>query len=747
MPHPHAVIDTIVDLSPVQAGAEAQALRPGAEVVTVALSSGRRGLLDVTDPRSAIWATVLRSRRAAGEPVYLEIDPETGLINELLLSRAVGVESVSPQASGDVDVLLRVSAAVHHVRRSNPDFTELLARLRAALRDGTTVLVTETPDSHDIIDVRPAPSGPEPAPEPRLILPLAEEDIEAIDLAQAVSLFGSVAETTCDPQSSLEPCIPFLYPDDGCWARAHEMCRLIADAGATPAKMWIYSGPDAHLHVRTGNHPDCEVTWDWHVAPTVTVSLPGGDETMVIDPSLFTEPVRVEHWKSVQSDPTAVCEASDASVFTRGRGGQPDDITLDPAYSATKQILQHYRDELMKRAADPGPPPYAACRADVYLRDNLQDSGAEPLADGGISASPDINHFRQPLADPDGALGSPAAQARSDLSETIEIGQTNFIYLRLQNRGMSAAPVDADLYYSVPSTLPTPTEWIPIGSLTTPPVVPGEFKVAGPIPWESIPKKGHYCFVAVIGNASDPKPSLSAVHTADDFYALIRQSNNVTWKNFDTDDVFAGGSITYDFLVQGWPRTALRSDLVLDLSKLPSDATVEFRLLARLAAGASVQGMTKVKTSANHVTYRAQPGKAAAICGMPLRPSDRSVAILSVTTADNTSPGAYEWCALQRAGGQELGRVTRRLIVGDFPYVGNSRSAELHVANCTWVLRMRPRHRIPYRDTALALRRGLNGCRFCLPEIDTGLPQGSGVPRMSVSVLNRDRGAGGPRRG
>jgi Glutaminase len=719
MPNSHAVVDTIADISPVRPEAEAQGVMPGAEAVAVTLSGGRRGLLDATDPRSANWAKILESRRTAGLPVYLEIDPETELIGELRLSRAVEVESIDPQASGDADILLRVSSAVHHVRRSNPDFTELLEHLRAALRDGTTVLVTETRDGHDIIDVRPTFPGPGLITSSRQAPPLAELGVAGIDAAEAVRLFGVVSGTTCNPSSPVEPCIPFLFPDDGCWARAHEMCRLIMGEGTTtPAKMWIYCGPGAYLHVRTGNHPACNVTWGWHVAPTVTVALPGGDETMVIDPSLFTEPVRVEHWKSVQGDPAAVCEASDASVFTRGRGGSH--VSYDPAYTETKQILQHFRDELLARVTASGPPPYVACRADVYLRDNLQDTGAEPLAGGGISVSPDINHFRQSLADPEGTLGSAVAQARDDLFETVEIGQTNYIYLRLQNRGTCAAPVDIDVYYSLPSTLPTPAQWTPVGSLTSPPVVPGEFRVAGPIPWTSIPKKGHYCFVAVIGNASDPKPSLSAVHTIDDFYALIRQSNNVTWKNFDTDDVFAGGSASYDFLVQGWPRTALRSDLELDSSHLPPRCTVELRLLARLTEGTSVQGMTRAGASAGHVTYQVQPGGLAAIRGMSLRASDRSVATLTVKLDGKTPEGGYEWRALQRADGKELGRITQRLIVGDFPYVGNSRSAELHVANCVWAQRMHPRHRIPYRDTALALRRGLNGCRFCLPEIDTG---------------------------
>lgn len=45
---------------------------------------------------------------------------------------------------------------------------------------------------------------------------------------------------------------------------------------------------------------------------------------------------------------------------------------------------------------------------------------------------------------------------------------------------------------------------------------------------------------------------------------------------------------------------------------------------------------------------------------------------------------------------------------------------EVHVSNCEWAARVSRRHRISYNDLQDALKRGYNGCAYCLPEDNTG---------------------------
>jgi hypothetical protein len=165
-----------------------------------------------------------------------------------------------------------------------------------------------------------------------------------------------MAATSCDPLTVPAPCIPFRYPDDGCWARAHEMCRLMINLGLSPRKVWIDHSAGSVLHVSTRNNPKCYVEWGWHVAPTLCVRGPTFFQTrrMVIDPSLFTSPVSEATWKGVQGDPNATLTHTGADQFWHGGG-------TDPTYSASNAILAQYRLALQSRAVQVGAPPYANC--------------------------------------------------------------------------------------------------------------------------------------------------------------------------------------------------------------------------------------------------------------------------------------------------------------------------------------------------------------------------------------------------
>jgi hypothetical protein len=158
--------------------------------------------------------------------------------------------------------------------------------------------------------------------------------------------------TSCNPLTVPVPCIPFLYPDNGCWARAHEMCRLMIAMNLSPKKVWIQGG----LQVNTRNNPSCVVNWWWHVAPTLCVRGPSFFQRreMVIDPSLFTTPVTKATWKSVQGDPSATLTSSSASIFLMGN-------VTDPTYTQTNTDLARYRLQLYCRSLNMGPPPYANC--------------------------------------------------------------------------------------------------------------------------------------------------------------------------------------------------------------------------------------------------------------------------------------------------------------------------------------------------------------------------------------------------
>jgi serine protease len=221
---------------------------------------------------------------------------------------------------------------------------------------------------------------------------------------------------------------------------------------------------------------------------------------------------------------------------------------------------------------------------DIYIRDFVGDTG-NPHA-GMISASPDIILSPFQVVDPQTAFGEGSGTENSDtLGAEAESGQDNYIYVRVRNRGGAGAEnVTATVFWSEPATLLTPNLWKPNNGLqvTIPHVPAGDvLTVSDAIVWSrtDIPATGHYCFVGLVGNSADPRPSPTDFMTWDNFERFIRENNNVTWRNFN--------------IVNNVPDTVLNlRSLVKEVVRLPFMITgphdearnMQLELVARLPA-------------------------------------------------------------------------------------------------------------------------------------------------------------------
>lgn len=365
-----SVVDFIDSIAPVAAAGESTGAAVAATTpvshsgawTTIAFHGGRMGLLDQSTAQGAVWFQVLDSLHQSRAPAYVEIDPVNAHITTLLIPYLVTVGAIKPVDNG-VEVELIISQARHYLRNSHPKYERLLARLEAARTSGSPVAVTESPLSHEIIEVTDLPRD-SAAPRGEATPPEADArgrggDVAAqalVPLSQARQLFDLMNSTVCCPAAAAVPCIPFNYPDDGCWGRAHEMYRLMANAGVQANKVWIFGS----LDTSTSNNPYCRVRWGWHVAPTLLVETGGRQEVYVIDPSLFTGPVPQATWAGVQGDPNPVLIASAGNVFYRNQSGTV--VQTDPTFSQTNSVLLTYRNQLRLRATgSDGPPPYPVC--------------------------------------------------------------------------------------------------------------------------------------------------------------------------------------------------------------------------------------------------------------------------------------------------------------------------------------------------------------------------------------------------
>lgn len=139
--------------------------------------------------------------------------------------------------------------------------------------------------------------------------------------------------------------IPFDYPVDCCYTRAHVMSAMMEAKGIKSEKYWIYMGDTPLAPTRDGKpvtffDPDTgkrePVTWGYHVAPTVKVTRADGSvEDMVIDPSLSDRPLTKKEWRDIQaaedSHPTTATTESDVYV---------------------RHYAPYYRDDDMSKSCD-----------------------------------------------------------------------------------------------------------------------------------------------------------------------------------------------------------------------------------------------------------------------------------------------------------------------------------------------------------------------------------------------------------
>jgi hypothetical protein len=375
MEDPHALVDVIGTITPASSRLIAEAADPGDRGAGPALTKiefdgGRVGLLDVSTQRGQAWSRVLESLHRAKAPVYVEIDPVSAVITQLLVPYVVTVGDITPSASDDgVDVELVISHAVHTLRKSRPDYEQLLGILKEAQERGSHVTVTETQVGHEIIDVRPLrdgndlrgsaieggtqqPSvkGPSSAGAPAQPGVVDDEPVvlSTVSLAQAQRLFDLANSRVCCPAVAAAPCVPFLYPDDGCWGRAHEMYRLMLAEGALCDKVWIFGS----LRVASANNPRCEVRWGWHVAPTLLVDTGSGSPQLyVVDPSLFPSPVPQATWAGVQGDPNPTLIASPGSEEWVGCPNRPELLADEQCTGDLPQPTAHPCHGLRRTAA------------------------------------------------------------------------------------------------------------------------------------------------------------------------------------------------------------------------------------------------------------------------------------------------------------------------------------------------------------------------------------------------------------
>lgn len=142
----------------------------------------------------------------------------------------------------------------------------------------------------------------------------------------------------------------WLYPDDGCFARAQLMNINFRDwkYQIIPAKVFVFGD----LEVKTPNHPRGSVSWWYHVAPIIQVA----DIPYVLDPAIDPKsPQRLDQWILKQVNDLADVKVALCSSSTYEPSESCDSTTFGDETALRDQgyYLEYEWDRLLELERDP----------------------------------------------------------------------------------------------------------------------------------------------------------------------------------------------------------------------------------------------------------------------------------------------------------------------------------------------------------------------------------------------------------
>lgn len=302
-----------------------------------------------------------------------------------------------------------------------------------------------------------------------------------------------------------------------------------------------------------------------------------------------------------------------------------------------------------------------AAEPDLYIRDSVTDIGREPCS-GNLSVSPDIITRKALVADPAAAFADPAVDPGSD---PVEIGNDNYIYVRVHNRGGQATEAYVRVYFAPLTTSCTPMAWTLIDEVLLPAVPAGGFAVAGPITWPHVPDPGtagHFCLIALCGNTLDPFPDPSMIDSALDFVRWMRNGNNQAYRNIVFEDTEPDGWAVIPFLVHEFGRKEDRFEFRIDLRHLPRASRTELQVFPELLKqrpAVKTENMVRLRQSRGETQFLIHEGTVGALDEVKIPRGRASRVAIHIQLPETAQPAIfYPLAVIQKIAGQEVGRIS-----------------------------------------------------------------------------------------
>jgi len=352
---------------------------------------------------------------------------------------------------------------------------------------------------------------------------------------------------------------------------------------------------------------------------------------------------------------------------------------------------------------------------DVWIHDNPNDTG-DHAGPTKYWTSQDIwTRQLSPQIDPDPNQGH----------QTPIIGDPNYLYVRVHNRGLQPAPANSltvEAFHCLPGTgMLWPDDFISMGALGIDEAIPaGGSARVGPFNWVPV-GENHQCLFAIVDGDKD----ISVVRDVGEpvsHRGVVRFDNNVGQRNVSPQFSVAGGSILSTFSMRGGRRASMNG-FRIDSRALPDDARISLRVPRRLTRTVGIRkNLRPVSETSRHSVLSLTGGTEGTLAGFRLAARDCARITVKIDLPESVSLGhGYSLDFFHEQDGRSAGGMTfvvEAVGKNDDFFFGNRRSKELHTAWCSSSRSMSPRNTVPFSSVREALARGYKPCRRCAARLE-----------------------------
>ncbi|MBW2662248.1 MAG: S8 family serine peptidase [Deltaproteobacteria bacterium] len=383
--------------------------------------------------------------------------------------------------------------------------------------------------------------------------------------------------------------------------------------------------------------------------------------------------------------------------------------------------------------------------ADVYIRDSLSDTGTEPYIGSPLCYSPDIIIRKNAVANPQAAFADMTVDPGSD---NVEIGNDNYIYVRVHNKGAANSDIHARVHFAPLTTTCAPDLWEYIGQVDFQDVPAGGSAVSDAVVWENVPDPGlvgHFCLIATIEGFRDPQPDPVGISNATQYMQFIRDHNNICYRNVVFEDVLPDTILSLNFLLPGFAGELNRFDLRIEKKALALRAKVDVRLHHGMFKDTRVHLDHVIERMERPVkgfrVFELKAEKRPAIKGLVAAPLSRNLAQLDFRIPEDAKPGEVYRLAVQQ--------VFKEEVIGDFQVMGKVVDPKkvkfiavrgdylVHKANCKYLEKTARQLWAPFESLEAAKAVGYDMAPDCLNQPFTAKDISYRLARRMLHYLNQ----------